>query len=258
MAASAINPYGPPKPQAPQASASGPYRGGLQTSGFANARYSNDPDADVRGLQEVEFLKNQGVGSIIGGFNERATAMADMYRSRINQKNALAEQIATAEGRGKKNALTDVYGEATRALGQGLKKTGENYNSRGLLYSGMREGAQEKVKAGVGAKLSSDIASTNREMANVAAKAKAAYASIGLQNQQQNVELANLAFETASRNNIARLQAYQQFWGGLGGAAGTVMGSMSSPSSSPSTVNGNYRPDQGGVAGKPGLLGEVA
>jgi hypothetical protein len=238
--------------QAQQQQTGGTFRGGLQTE-FGPGQYSNDPDADVREAQGAQRFLDAGIYGDMRTVVESRRARAI---SNINTKNALAEQIATAEGGMKSGALHDVYGEATRALNQGLKKTNENYNNRGLLYSGLREGGEQKVRAGVGAKLSSDIASTNREMSNVAAKAKAAYAQVGLQNQQQTIELANQAFETASRNNVARLQAYQQFWGGLGQAAGTYFGSRED-ASAPSGVVANYRADQGGAGNRPGLLAGV-
>lgn len=282
MAAGLYDPYGVKEIKRGDSSVAGPrqrggdpsnpFRGGLMTdfnwlknvqttnrSGDYDYRYANraltnagQMDRDVQGAMASY---NELIHPIAGTNGAEQGALFNMYLGRINQRNALAEQIANAEGKGKQDTMSSIYGEATRALGQGLKKTTENYNSRGLLYSGLREGGEQKVRAGVGAKLSSDIAGTNREMANVAAKAKQAYAAIGQANQQQMIDLANQTFETASRNNVARLQAYQQFGGGIGAMAGTIFGNMSKPSGN--VVDTGETQTQGGAGGRPGLIGGV-
>ncbi len=288
MAAGIFNPYGgATKKQAQgqdtsmplpkrEGSASDPYRGGLMTNfdwlknvntmGVGGYNYdqanrmlaqAGQNDRDVSGAAAAY---NERLHPLAGTNSAEQAALYDMYMGRINQRNSLAEQIQNTEGEGKNAAIHDIYGEATRALGQGLKKTRENYNSRGLLYSGLREGGEGAMRAAVGSKLSSDIAGTNREMANSAEKAKQAYAAVGLQNQKEMIDLANQAYDTVSRNAVARAQAYQQFAGGLGGLAALgydkyhSSGGAATPQSN---VNASYSPDQGGVGGRQGLLAGV-
>lgn len=214
----------------------GPYRGGMTTSfdfinnpvtGFAGLY---DDDADVRGLAAAQLelqRPNEGTNSA------EQQALYNMYAGRVGQKNSLAESIQgnAANERKQEDLLT---GAAGQALGEGLKNTRENYNSRGLLYSGLRQGGEEKVKTGVAANLESGISGARRDAANSLSAAKNAYAAVDLANAQESLNLAHQAFDTASANNIARMQAMQQFSGGLGSIAGYAIGSMSSGSNSSS------------------------
>jgi hypothetical protein len=253
----------------------GPYRGGLKsdfdfsgwtgsydgsTEGEGQSPYANDPesfgynsggagdsDADVRGAAQAAFeLQHAGSGT------SRADqqALLNMYKGRIATKNTLAEQIAGSDRnlREQEDLLTGAAGEA---LGSGLKNTRENFNSRGLLYSGLRQGGEQKVKQGVAGSLSSGISGAKRDAANAKSSAQNAYAAVGLQNAQESLQLAHQAFETATRNSIARLQAMQQLGSAAGSAIGTMAGSRqqspSAPSNQPSgssyydtSATGNY------------------
>jgi len=242
-----------------------PYRGGLSTDFSQGTNAANnvggdwtkiggqlaDADSDVAGAKRASYFLGSGYNAGVDSNEQKA--LLNMYTTRINQKNALAESIAGNETM-RTNAIQDIYGESGRALGQGLKKTKENYSSRGLLYSGMREGGEQNLRSGIAAKTQSDVAQTNRESSNALDAAKRAYASIGIQNAQENIQLANQAFETANANSIARLQAYQQFGGGAGQMAGYLF-SRDSGGQEPSTVTAGYKPDQGGVGGRQGLMG---
>lgn len=223
----------------------GEYQGNLQTNftgqsgdnyggAVANYRGATSQDSDVLGAQRVANETADAYAGKNDGVDYAANnALLNMYKGRIQTKNALAEQIAGNEGQ-RKNEISSIYGEAGNAARQGTRNTRENFNSRGLLYSGMREGGENAVRSAVGSKMSSDISGTNREAANSLAKAKNAYASVGLQNAQENLKLADEAVTTSSKNNIARLQAYQQMWGGIGQAAGSIYGSYNKSQGAPS------------------------
>jgi len=235
MASGLIDPYKSKNRPTSQGQA-GPYQGNLQTD-FSNigsirgdmnqqARQWNamtsGRDRDVRGAADAHYQlthANEGTNS------QEQLALFNMYQGRIKQKNALAEQIHGNDEQ-KRNSISSIYGTAKQALGQGLKNTRENFNRRGLLYSGLRESGESKVRGGVGAQMSGSIADTNREYANSLEKSKQAYASVGFASAKENMELANQAFHTVNQNNIARMQAFQQFAGGLGQAAGYAYGSQ--------------------------------
>ncbi len=230
----------------------GAYQGGLQTN-FTG--YGNNPgpagdttgatsnDQDVLSLQrltnedaQARAGKNEGVD-----FNANAS-QENMYRGRIGIKNSLAEQIAQNPDQlmEQENNLKQSAGEA---LGQGLKGTRENFNRRGLLYSGGRESGENKVKGSVAGSLASGLSGARRESANSLSSAQNAYGSVDLANQQQSLELAHQAFDTANQNNIARLQAMQQLGLGLGSAVGSIAGSRGGSSggySSGGSSGGGY------------------
>ncbi len=210
--------------------------------------FGADSDADVRSAQ---FLTNQlseaqNTNSRAGrGVNQVATqAQLDAVKARIGLKNSLGQSIASNDSR-EGQAEDILRGNAGQALGEGIKNTNQNYSNRGLLYSGMREGGVQGVKAGVAGNLAAGLAGTKREYANLQDQQKAAYAAIGQAQQQQNVERANQTFDTVSKNNIARQQAYQQLAGGVGQLGGMAYSSYQGSGSNYDSMrpgNNNYTP----------------
>ncbi len=228
----------------------GAYQGGLQTNftGSANSDSSTSlgdttgatsNDQDVLSLQRLTNEDAQARAGKNEGVDYNANASQEnMYRGRIGIKNSLAEQIAQNPDQlmEQENNLKQSAGEA---LGQGLKGTRENFNRRGLLYSGGRESGENKVKGAVAGSLASGLSGARRESANSLSSAQNAYGSVDLANQQQSLELAHQAFDTANQNNIARLQAMQQLGLGLGSAVGAYAGSRgTSATSSPGGSSG--------------------
>lgn len=239
----------------------GPYRGGLQSDfdfsgirdvgtgaeGFKSAedqyRYGQnsaafrDSDADVRGAAEAAFnLQNPGAGVDTAA----ESARYNMYKGRIGTKNSLAEQIANSERnlRKQEDLLTQNAGQA---LGEGVKNTRQNYNSRGLLYSGLRQGGEQQVKQGVASSLNAGVSGAKQDAYKSRTSAQNAYAAVDLANAQESLNMAHQAFDTATRNSIARMQAMQQLGQGVGAVAGAYYGSQQQPQQSPgagASVNG--------------------
>lgn len=210
------------------------------TYDVANYDTSNSQDSDVRSaqriyneLEEAHAGRNQGLDQAAAG------SQLNMLRSRIALKNALGQSISDNPGM-EERAETDVRNVADNSLRSGLKKTKENYNRRGLLYSGYREGGESKVRSGVASQLASGLSGTKKDYATAADTAKAAYASVGLQTEQENLNRVGQAFDTANSNSIARMQAMQELGGGLGAAAGYIAGSGTT-STTPMSPN-SYAP----------------
>lgn len=238
-----------------------PYQGGLQTGFEAfNSRsmdgYDNtndltknralsyaggSEDSDVRHAQWLTdrlYNASHGMDSGVNGAADQAAL--DMHLGRIKLKNSLAESISGNEGL-EGNAEDALRSKTQEALGQGLKTTKENYNRRGLLYSGLREGGEEQIKGAAASGLGSGLSNTKREFQNLQDQQKAAYASIGLADQKAKMDASDAAFETVNRNSIARMQATQQLAGGLGQvagyfASGNYGGQQPQQQGSPSTI----------------------
>lgn len=214
-----------------QAPSSNPYQGGLQTefsntairgprTGNFNYDSSGANDQDVRGAQKYQnMIDNPNEGSDYNSDN----ANLQMYKSRIGLKNSLAERIAhgNMELQDEKDSVVD---SANQALDSGTRNTRQNYNQRGLLYSGMREGGEQAVRGAVAGQYARGMAGAERDVANSVQGAKNAYAAVDLANQQEQLKMANAAFDTAHANNIARLQAMQQLGAGVGYAGGQIAG----------------------------------
>ncbi len=221
---------------------SGPYRGGLLTN-FGDNDTSRaaaaDSDPDVAGAAAAMGQMTHGDSGT--NHNEQA-ALYNTYLGRIGEKNTLANQIQSEPGllNQEQDLNKSVSGQA---MGQGLKNTRQNYNNRGLLYSGAREGGEEAVKTQGASNLAQAMAGTARDSANRTSTAQNAYAAVDLASAQDQLNRATNAFDTANANNIARTQAMQQLGSGLGQAAGTIAGSWgnTTPAVSPTT---GWQPEQ--------------
>lgn len=247
-----------------------PYQGGMQTnipslSGGTRMNYDNSDRGDVENNPSSESFKRYQQLQTQSGDSDyqnmlraqwerdnpnagtsgaEQNSLYNMYKSRVGLKNALGDQISNApkQLQMEKDSLNQT---AAAALDQGTRNTKQNYNSRGLLYSGMREGGEQAVRGAVAGQLASGMAGAERESNNATESAKSAYESIGLADQQENLRLSNQAFDTASANNIARLQAVQQLGYGLGQVAGTAYGSRNSaPTPSMQNPTTNWNPNQ--------------
>ena len=200
-----------------------------------NKQYGSDPDV-AGALRSGWELQNPNAGTN----SAEQTALLNMYKSRIGIKNSLAEQIAN-NGNQLQSEKDSLNLEAGRALDQGVRGARQNYNRRGLLYSGMREGAEQGARGAVAGAYASGMAGAERESANSLEAAKSAYDQVDLATQQEALTRANQAFDTASANNIARLQAMQQLGYGLGRVGGLVAGSYSG--SGKSSYDESSKPD---------------
>lgn len=136
-------------------------------------------------------------------------------RARAGQRSGLKNQLSSLSGEQMKEESL-LKREADRAVGQGVQKTRENYNRRGLLYSGMREGGEQGVRAQGAAQLQGTISDSRRDYAKKADATKEAIAKLGMAQQQQALELQRQVFETSMRNSVARQQAFQQLGSGVG------------------------------------------
>ncbi len=206
------------------------YRGGANTfvsGGDAQMRNNaalGDADSDVRGAAAAQNELDKETQGDTGVSSAEQLANLNMYKSRIGLKNSLAEQISGSDDMVKQEQDLEKM-TAGQAVGQGIKTTRQNYNSRGLLYSGMREGGEQNIRQAGSAQLASTMAASAREGANAKSAAENAYASVDLANQQEMLQRSNEAFDTANQNSIARRQAMQQLGAGVGAAVGSLAGS---------------------------------
>lgn len=230
-----------------------PYRADLQTSfqgaydpGQNHASYYGDTDSDVAHAQELTDILSQkhndpNSHASLGVDSAATQAQLDAIKSRIALKNSLGSSIATNASR--EGQSEDVLkGDANQALASGVKNTQQNYNNRGLLYSGLREGGEQGVRAGVAGNLASGLSSTKREYSTLADQQKAAYAAVGQAQQAQQVQQATDTFNTVSANDIARQQAYQSLAGGVGQLAGAAYGAYNSTPSTTAYNPSTYSP----------------
>lgn len=195
-----------------------------RSSGLFNDRDRADRDHLKWYLSGAGDKAKSGVRRIAGAANVNVarSALANM-EARDTTRRGLVAGIESMPGQYQEE-VDLLKGEANRALGTGLSNTRKNFNKRGLLYSGLREGGEQSVKSGVASSLASGMAGTTRDYQNLLDQRKQAIASLGLQNQQAQLEAANQAFEMTQRNNVARAQAFQQLGQGVGYGVGMYAG----------------------------------
>lgn len=206
----------------------------------------NDPDAYRTHILQ-RYLGGEGglknlVRSYAGALRpDLARSAIQKYQQRSRQRSGLNQALA---GQGEQQRAEEdlIKQEANQALGSGIKSTRENFNRRGLLFSGLREGGEQKVRSGVAAQTAQNLGGVAKDYANLADSRKQALASLELQNAQQMQQMADQAFETTNRNNIARRQAYQQLGQGIGAAAGSYYGSRTTTETPRSEYSNAYRP----------------
>lgn len=194
-----------------------------------------------------------------GGLKNQVESYAGGYRPDLAQ-NAMGTLLARAgqrkEMKGQLSGLSALQGqeeaqtmrEGERAIGEGVKNTRQNYNQRGLLYGGMREGGEEKVRAAGAATMAENVSGVRQDYAKQGDALKKSIAALGLASQAETQARQQQVMEQSIKNQVARAQAYQQLGEGVGYAAGTAYGSMSqkAPAAQPNYNNatitgGSYR-----------------
>lgn len=188
--------------------------GGL--SNLAEAYIGKKPDAPNAGEDpNVTALRNRLFGE------------AQDYEKNL-------EGYKTAAGK-------QIEGEGNLALQSGLKDTKQNFNRRGLLYSGLREAGEQDVKGRVASTMASQKAQSNKELTDLAGAKYNKAAQVGLQGYQQAVEREAQIESIKLQSSVSRAQTMQQL-GQLGGyAAGAYYGSRS-PSPTPQAGYGGDMP----------------
>lgn len=157
--------------------------------------------------------------------NENLLALSRQRRGLIGAENALPGQ--------EREQIAGLSQEAQRATKAAVKDTRKNFSDRGLLYGGLREGGEAGARGRIATRLAESSSATRKEFAGLKDRYAEAKASLGLQQGQQNVERASMAFDNAMRNQVARMQAIQALGQGAGYAAGAAYGSSGGASSGP-------------------------
>lgn len=177
-------------------------------------------DSDYKQMLRAQWERdNPNAGTSYAEQN----ALYNMYKGRVAKKNTLSDQIGGAGGL-LQDQLGNLNAQAGADLNQGTKTARQNYNSRGLLYSGMREAGEQGVRGAVAGSLASGSANARRESENSVNAAKSAYSAVGLASEQEQIQLAQQAFDTANANSIARMQAMQQLGSSIGNVGGLAAG----------------------------------
>lgn len=161
---------------------------------------------------------------IYGNLGRMRNSRADIANYKLRE--GLRSNIADAPDQLREDKRL-LLNESNNALAQGIKNTRENFNSRGMLYSGMRQGGEQSLRTKVASTLASGMRDATRDSDKAVTGYRQQLASVGLRSAQAAQEQAERTFESNMRNRVARIQAMQQLGEGVGYAAGAYYGSGS-------------------------------
>lgn len=223
------------------------------STGYQNYQTAQNQstDSDYKQMLRAQWERDNPNA---GTSSAEQNALYNMYKGRVGQKNTLSDRIAGA-GDQLKGQIGGLNAQAGEDLNYGTKAVRQNYNSRGLLYSGMREAGEQGVRGAVAGSLAGGTSAARRESENSVNAAKNAYASIGLASEHEQIQLAQQAFDTANANSIARMQAMQQLGNSVGQVGGLAAGAYNANSAkqTPQQTNYNGMAYSGNQLDNPGL-----
>jgi len=191
-------------------------------------------------------LAGLGVGGLAKAWNKNApkvdysrNAQDDAAQARVDEASGLASKEARGASEYRKNLagtqeqLMNQAGDSGRRnLAEGITDSRRAMSSRGLLYSGLRQGAEAGNRSDYLSGLSQARSGINQQTTDTADQmsAQAKQSGIGAQQAQQGLADAiynqNMQqFGIAKEEDSKRKQALSSATGGLLGIAGNFMGS---------------------------------
>lgn len=178
------------------------------------------------------------------------------YWNALDPATQLKEQAGTEAYKFRQNlgemqgdARNDIKAQAGQALDEGIRNTRQGANSRGLLYSGLRQGAEQGMRGRIANAMASQMSQSNRGLANEADAKDRAVASMGLASAQQAQDASSRASEMSVQNSIYRAQQMQQLSGAVGYGFGLASGGGGDKKTDSGLVTSNYDKYGGGSYG---------
>lgn len=187
---------------------------------------------------DIEGLKNW-VRENARGINVKK---ANFERARIKALGSRLGKEAEDFEQNVDNYTNDQYGllekDVQRNLNKGLEQTRKNYSSRGLLYSGLRQGAEAQQRGQAASYLAESRSGIKSELMDMAAEKRKVAAAVGLAGFQQAQDSARELSNLQMQNAIARRRNAAALGQGIGYAVGAFYNPQTS--SAPSSNLGSY------------------
>lgn len=144
----------------------------------------------------------------INKLRDEQTQRAKSFRS--NMSGMQKEYEATQKNR------------ARTEIGQAMRNVGANYNQRGLLFSGLRRAGEVGAAQDVASQGAASQAAFNQQLEGQAQGLESQAIGTGLSAQNLAQQREDMAFQNALADREARQGAIR----GLGGALGSITGSI--------------------------------
>lgn len=145
----------------------------------------------------------------IGGTDENKPPQAPPTNPALSQLQQQQQQQAKDFRANMPNMVRmmseNLKSQANQGLSEGLRQTKSDYNTRGLLYSGMRQGKEAQLRGKAQAGLAAGISGINADVENAAhtMDAQAVETGVGIQQTQQAIQnqIYSQAMARMSGNN---------------------------------------------------------
>lgn len=180
-----------------------------------------------------QFMRDRGVKSMTSNTrnarNQRNRAARDFDNLRRQYLRDSMQYQAEDFEKEKDNIASSQAGllrrDIEQNLDQGLNQTRKNFSSRGLLYSGLRQGAEGQKRGAAASMYAQGRADINRELDDRALAMRQAAAQVNLQNYQQIQDNMARMESLRMENAIQRRQQAAALGRGLGYLGGAALGS---------------------------------
>lgn len=178
-------------------------------------------------------LIGSGAAGLIGGamaygaLNNQSYDQLSMDPNLVKAQQSMATQAQDFSSNlpGYQQMLYTSADEQGRGnLASGQQQIDKNYGSRGLLYSGLRQGAQAGNAAGVASQLANQRTGINQSSQNTANNMNQGAIQQGLANQSAQQQMNAFNYQQQMGQFQGKQQAAQQTLGGAMSIAGGLLG----------------------------------
>lgn len=135
-----------------------------------------------------------------------------------------AEEFSKRAPKLKEEMAQGAEAETKRQLASGLAQTRQNASSRGLLYSGIRQGTESTQRGMAGAQMAQARADINESVDEQVAKMRQGAIGAGFKAYDSAVAQAQADYNSALKNYKNRNAMIGQIGGALGMAGGMALG----------------------------------
>lgn len=170
-------------------------------------------------LAKAGLNKLAGTGGDVGGSGPGIPDAARAQREKIVQT---ATDYRTNLGRTQAGLMDVQTDKARRGLAENIAGVRQAANRRGMLYSGLRSGAESEAAGKYASGLSAQRAKIGEETEAKANKLEDLAIEAALQEQQARGKLSDIDYKRALEQRKAR----NDMMGAVGGAAGGLIGTM--------------------------------
>ncbi len=127
------------------------------------------------------------------------------------------------------NNADDIRRQSGSTLDRGLKDVRSGANNRGLLYSGLRQGAEQDYRGQVASTMAKQIAQSNSDLSKKADSMDEIAANSKLQGMQASMQAQSQVDKMNQENAVMRAQQMQQLTGMVGYGFGRWAGGRAEP-----------------------------